>query len=244
MNQHVDEFIAVSPPIDAARSAMPEGIQPTWDVAQIATRGHVLTARVAKLSRVLFLPALALGLVAGYGVFKASAVPSRTAPPSWVSEAFTFDPNTYFDLGGGLRGPVELAWMADYKPTPEGLSVNGLNKLAEAVRADTSAHGANVAEWTALASLEIAPKITSPARLLSEFSDRLKTGSVVVDGDRELLSTVSYVGGQWSIVMFRGGQCAALLGPVPSGCEDYTSKDGWTRDAINAVASLKPAGKE
>ncbi|NHT78924.1 hypothetical protein G8E10_24810 [Rhizobiaceae bacterium CRRU44] len=244
MTRHERAFVADSPPIEATLTASPKALDPTWDVSKIATRGHVLTARIQRLSKLLFLPALALGLVSGYTVLRSAVVPSFATPPEWIAEAFTYDRNTYFDLGGGLKGPPELAWLADYAPTPESLSQADYDALTAAVVKDVSAYGLSPENWTELGGLKTPAKITSPPRLLSEFSGRLKDGVAVVDKDGGKVSVAAYVGGRWAITAIGRGRCATVIGPIAKGCEDATSQRGFNEPTLAIINSFKPAGKE
>lgn len=242
------DFVPESPPIDAAEVTVPTPepteLNPNFDVAQVATRGHVIVARTEKLSRIGFWPALALGVIAGIGVFRASSVPNYVMPPRFIAEALTYDETMYFDLGGGLRGPSALAFMADYAPTPESLPAADYDALTAALRTDLEAHGIEIDKWEAVGALKTAPKVTSPRRLLSEFSGRLKDGAIVVDTENEMVSVAAYVGGQWAVTAFSRRGCETVVGPVAKGCDDGTRKDGWTNQAVRLLSTYKPTAKE
>ncbi len=248
MTKHERDFVPDSPPIDAAAVSVEKveitELDPEFDVAQVATRGHVLMARCEAVAKVGFWPALAVGVVAGFFVFKASYAPALVTPPTFLKNALTYNEETYFDLGGGLRGPSALAWMADYAPTPESLSQSDYDALVAALKTDLSAHGIEIADWEAIGALKKAPKITSPARLFADFKDRVKDGAVVVDKDNQIVFVAAYVEGRWALTDVRPSRCQTVLGPVAKDCVDGTNPEGWTRQAVQILASLKPAGKE
>ncbi len=57
-----------------------------------------------------------------------------------VSNLLTFDEDSYFDLGGGLRGPYRLSWMGDYAPSSDSLSLDDYEKLTTALVKDIEPH--------------------------------------------------------------------------------------------------------
>ncbi len=147
--------------------------------------------------------------------------------PGFVSSLFTFDRDTYFDLGGGLRGGPDFRWMADYKPMPESLSVADYGRLTDALSKDIAAKGMEAAEWSNVAELVKAPIITRGEKAILEHGDKLKTGVVVVPHDLRIVAVLAHVEGKWSAAVVGGGNCTVLLGPAPQGCRDNNNPDNW-----------------
>jgi hypothetical protein len=221
----------------------PFGIDPRWDVAQIATPGHMLTARVSTWSHRMYGPMIALGIAAFTLFIGGQAVlPVISASPRWITSALTYDPNTYFNLGGGLRGGPNVAFLGNYAPRPESLSMAKYGELVEATAKDIAAHGYNAADWTAVGELQTTPKITRPEKVFAQWGDRLKDGVIAIPETPAFATIVAHVEGQWGVTIARAGQCWTLQGPVIESCEDATenSKDALSGQAITALEPMDP----
>lgn len=266
------------PPLAKAIPDSIEAIDPNWDVAQIASRGHVLVARSQAISNAMNLPMTLLlfwcvtsivgsyvhptimGII-GIGILVVMTLLSREvfiprhirglifllflfmglaslgklplgainrgggALPESVRSLFVYDPDTYFDLGGGLNGGPDMAWMGDYKPQPESLSAADYDALVKAVQADVGTHGKDAASWTAVQGLKTQPMITRPAKALPKYGDRLKDGIVLIPEEFGPVSILAHTQGQWSINLIASGGCATVLGPIASGCQNGTTQD-------------------
>lgn len=227
----------------------PDGISPRWDVAQIATRGHVLVGRFEYLSQKLRYPTIWLWLlllVLTWAMFngKIDAFGPRLMSfdgRGIFQRMLTFEPDGYFDIGGGLKGGPDLAWLGDYAPTPESLSASDHEALISAVVADSTKNGTNAEAWEQVAHLKVQPMLTRPAKAFAENSDELRNGVVAIpeDGGRDIIVS-AYVEGRWSFTIIRGDRCAALAGPVAKDCGDQTREDGWSGMAVEAIKTLKP----
>lgn len=292
-------------------------IDPTWDVAQIATRGHVLVARAFAFSEAVFWPTLLLGIIAALmilqfvfyvfismsngpegGVFYIFNMATKWAlwiaegafainvvwtciqnratvwiipvalvglfglqGLSWLgrsvsvpygvagglSQYLTFDPNTYFSLGGGLRGGPEVAWMGSYAPKPESLSTAEYAALVKAVSTDVRNHMADAKSWTAVADLQKKPTITRASKAITQYSDHLKDGIIIVPENGAVIEIAAHVEGQWSLTLVAPANCATVLGPTSAdtGCQDQTGQGGAINGyAMRILDGLKPATKE
>ncbi|MGO7674889.1 hypothetical protein ACC685_33540 [Rhizobium ruizarguesonis] len=230
------------PPTDAAAATVPKGaIDARLDVALIATRGHVLSARVNRLTGAFHWPMIGLALVAVYGVYRTGwTYISPPTVPTTIAQALTFDPDSYFDLGGGLRGSAAMAWMGNYAPKPESLSAADYDALTAAVRTDLELHGFHPENWTAVAGLKTKPQITRPEKAISQYADRLPSGIILLPEDESVASVVGHVAGQWAVTLFRGGVCQTILGPLPAGCADMTKQDGVSAYIASYFDSIKP----
>ncbi|ANL74260.1 hypothetical protein AMC83_PA00033 (plasmid) [Rhizobium phaseoli] len=262
MTEHQRTVIAVSevPAIDAtpgdqgqpgaAPVEYPNGINPRWDVAQIATRGHVLVGRLEYIFEKTKFPAIWLwlllilltwamlnGKINGFGprLMHFDGTDS-------ISRMLTYDPDTYFDIGGGVHAGPDLAWLGRYPPTPESLSVPDHEALITAVVADSAKAGTTVDEWTAVPELKTQPTITRPAKAFANNSAELRNGVVSVpeDGGRDIV-VAAYVEGRWAFTIIRGDSCASLVGPAVKQCSDRTRDDGsWSGMAVSTISTLKP----
>lgn len=156
----------------------------------------------------------------------------------------TYDPSNYFDIGGGLRGGPQMAWMASNGPKPESLTSAQYAALTKAVTADIRAHAADVQAWTATAEVTPPATITRAGKVLSQYADKLKTGVVIIPEGYGPMSIVAHVEGQWSVTLFGGGgACATVLGPVieASGCQDQTTKARPLNEySMSVLNSIKP----
>ncbi|MBY3314753.1 hypothetical protein [Rhizobium laguerreae] len=161
--------------------------------------------------------------------------------PEAVRGLFLFDPDNYFDLGGGLKGGPDIAWMGDFRPKPESLSAKDYDALIKATVADVAAYGKEAGKWTSTNALPIKPMVTRPAKALPKYGDRLKDGVVLVPEDFGPVSVLAHTQGQWSINLVAPGGCATVLGPVASGCQNSVTAD----DPLNAnvrryLADIQP----
>lgn len=241
--------------ISAAKNQTPEG----WydlDISQVVNRGHILNDRFQTLSVRMKWPMFALGLFAGYHLIISAVSPivpeiaelphvgftvaMDPTPPAVIAQTVASDRSTYFDLGGGLRGDESLAWLAQYAPKPESLSMADMDALSTAIRADLSKFGTDAAKWKTVASLPTAPKITRPEKALAEYADRLKTGIVIVLRDSAVVPVVAHVRGEWSVVVYKGKDCRSFVGPVPAGCSDHRAADGIANEARSIFSMIQP----
>lgn len=294
------EAVEIIPPAPAR--SFPDGINPAWDIAQIATPGHVLTERVSALTYKLLTPmtmcgvaALAtvsaifvppMALKAGYFtsvaavalspfVFKrfggdysfslpktlglaaalvaAVSVSYGTAmfakmggTPAFLQAAFTYDPDSYFDIGGGIKTGPEMAWLAQYAPKPESLSESDWEALVKATVSDLSAYGTDAAKWQAVGGLKTKPIVTRIEKVIANNADRLKDGAIAVPTSGRVTPIIAHVRGQWAVAMTAPGGCAVFMGPMVAGCQDNTNKQfPLTSDVRGVFARMKPtASKE
>ncbi|MGH0214394.1 hypothetical protein NKY66_10820 [Sinorhizobium meliloti] len=225
----------------------PGGINPRWDVAQIATRGHVLVGRLEYIFEnlrafmlwlwLVFLVLLWLtfkqGEVWGPNIFGALQRP--------LAAALTFEPDDYFDIGGGLKSGPEIAWLGDYAPTPESLSVADYEALIVAVGADSAKYGTNVDGWEHVGPLKVQPRITRPAKVFDDKASELRNGVVAVPEEGRDIIIVAYVEAKWAFAIVRSGQCATFVGPAVKACSDQTRDNGrWDSMAVEYINALKP----
>ncbi|WP_425624932.1 hypothetical protein [Agrobacterium radiobacter] len=225
----------------------PDGINPRWDVAQIATRGHVLVGRLdyifSKLRNLmlwLWLVLLVLlYLTVKQGQFFGPQIYSTLQRP--LAAALTFDPDDYFDIGGGLRSGPEIAWLGAYAPTPESLSVADYEALIAAVVADSAKYGTNPDAWEHVGPLKVQPRITRPAKVFDDKAAELRNGVVAVPEEGRDIIIAAYVEAKWAFAIVRSGQCATLVGPAVKACGDQTRDNGrWDRMAVENINALKP----
>lgn len=247
MTRH--EKITAGAPITDGQAHPAAGIDPAFDVAQIATRGHVLTARLEWLSRRLMVPmvgaavvvfASVSGLLGSGGMMDARySLSGGFIDP--IRGALTYNPNDYFDIGGGLRGGPEFAWLAAYAPTPESLSKAELDDLVIAIANDLGQFGAKPSEWTAVAEVKTPLTVTRPEKVFAEHAAAVETGVVALPDDAySYPSLVAYVEGQWSLTVFNGRRCLSAVGPVVEQCADGTTKNGLSADARSILETYKP----
>ncbi|WP_173995732.1 hypothetical protein [Agrobacterium tumefaciens] len=251
MTRHERTIIAAEelPSIDATKSTAQSRreIDPRHDVALIATRGHVLMARLDYLFGKLWFPSLWCWLAmlvvcflmfnGALGFFGPNFQNNRVM---WsITEALTYDPDTYFDIGGGLKGGPDVAWLGRYAPTPESLKPADYSALVEAVKADSAKFGIEAANYEAVGGLKIAPTLVS-AEKFEKNADSLKNGVVVIPKDDEKIIVAAYVEAKWAFTVVLRGRCVALVGPVPTGCADNTSNDGsLDGQSVTFLSSLK-----
>jgi hypothetical protein len=224
----------------------PYGINPRWDVAQIATRGHILVGRLDYIfSRLrhfmlwmwlVLLVVLFMTLKQGQ-VFSPQLFDAIQRP---LASALTFQRDTYFDIGGGTRSGPDVAWLGSYAPTPESLSVSDYEALISAVVADNSKHGLNAGEYEAVFNLTTQPMVTRPAKAFAENSKELRNGIVAVPEEGRGIVVAAYVEAKWAFALVRNGQCASLVGPDVKACSDQTRNGRWSNVAIEHINSLKP----
>ncbi len=233
---------------EAAAEEYPDGINPRWDVSQIATRGHVLVGRLEYLFEKLKFPAIwmwLLLLVLAWAMYngKINSFGPRLMyfdERGIFNRMLTFEPDSYFDIGGGLRGGPEIAWLGRYAPTPESLKVADYEALISAVVADSAKYGTDGAEWEQVGLLKIQPMVTRPAKF-AEKSAELRNGVVAIPEDSQDIIVAAYVEGRWAFTVVRSGNCASLVGPAVKGCNDETRDDGrWSGMAVQYVNNLKP----
>lgn len=185
-------------------------------------------------------PLMLVGMLALAAVGFAGAYVGYLASHGFgVSNLMTFDEDTYFDLGGGLRGPYRLSWMADYAPSSDSLSLDDYEKLTTALVKDIDAHGLEAAEWSNVAELPKAPIITRGAKAIREHGDKLKTGVVVVPKDLAVVAVLAHVEGKWSAAIIGGRKCAVILGPVPKTCDDQTKPEFESDSNANSIVAGK-----
>ncbi|NKK58790.1 hypothetical protein GFM44_23105 [Rhizobium leguminosarum bv. viciae] len=283
------------PPLGKAIPDNIEGLDPSWDVSQIATRGHVLVARTQAISSALnppmtllllwcvssiigtfvdtsitglvglaFVGLLSLAAMRGIRVSPDTKVVSIAmlvvmafvslgklpiggvfsgggALPASIQRLFVFDPDSYFDLGGGLKGGADIAWMGDFRPKPESLSSKDYDALIKATQADVAAYGKEAGKWTNTNALPIKPMVTRPAKALPKYGDRLKDGVVLVPEDFGPVSVLAHTQGQWSINLVAPGGCATVLGPVASGCQNSVKADDPLNSNVRRyLADIQP----
>ncbi|WP_165447389.1 hypothetical protein [Rhizobium leguminosarum] len=228
------------------------------DVSRVATQGHVNTARMAYLSRVLSLPLLLAGTVIGYHIVVsavepfapelASAAPHLSlsfridpTPPAAIMSALNVDSKRYYDLGGGLSGDAGLRWMANYTPRPESLSLDDLSRLSGALKTDLAQYGRNVDKWQHIKALPVAPQIAQPSQAIKEYGERLRTGIVIVMPNSDVVPVVSHTAGEWSVLLFKGNACRVALGPLIDGCSDYRGKSEIATEARAVLKIVDPS---
>lgn len=269
-------------------------LDPAWDVAQVATPGHMFVARSEVLTNSLNSPMLLLllwcftSVVASFiglvlpaiislvllmffaASILSSIVVSRSkrlvwlllvtmavvslsklpiggafggggALPTPIQRLFMFDPDSYFDLGGGLKGAPDVAWMGDYRPKPESLSSKDYDALIKATQADVAAYGKDAGSWTGTTALSTKPMVTRPEKALPKYGDRLKEGIVLVPEDFRPVSVLAHTQGQWSINLVASGGCVTVLGPVASGCQNgVTADDPLNGNVRRYLAEIQP----
>lgn len=160
-----------------------------------------------------------------------------------IAAMLTYDRDTYFDLGGGLRSGPEYRWMSEHAPKG-GLSVAKLNSLIASVRLDSAKHSNDAASWEEVTKLETQPMITRPEKAIRDNAKELPNGIVLVPEGRDPLAIVAHVEGQWSISLVNGQNCAVILGPFDpaSGCQNATTpKQPLNGNARRVLDSIKPA---
>ena len=304
MTQHQTNIQAVEavPPLDASAESVaalpatfPDGINPNWDVAKLATRGHVLIARsevftkryapVAKVAMVAAFGSMIMGFIpsdwrilayvptmllvilipllddfGGYSIRRRAALSAfltvlvwlgmgvllsngRTTFPSVITNALTFDQDSYFDLGGGLKGGPDVAWLSKYAPKPESLSEGDYAALVKATAADMQQHGTDAANWATVGGLKVQPIVTRPEKVFAKNADKLKDGVISIPEGSDIVDIVAHVKGQWAIAKVAGGRCATFQGPAIDGCqarEDGAQGDRLNDTAREALAAMKP----
>lgn len=199
------------------------GIRPEHDVSQIATRGHVNAARMRAIGRGGVIPALVCAVLGVWALYDMRPsfrhhMPSASVAPAWIKESLTFDPATYYDLGGGLHGGPDMRWLADFKPKPESLTTAQFDALVQAVSSDMAATS-DPTQWATVAALEVRPQITRLERIFSEHSGRLPTGIVgLPEGRGNVGLVIAHVAGQWAMTEVRGGECKHIWGHQAEGC--------------------------
>ncbi len=159
-----------------------------------------------------------------------------------IAAMLTYDRDTYFDLGGGLRSGPEYRWLGDHAPNG-GLSVAKLNSLIASVRADSAKHSNDAASWEEVTKLDTQPMITRPEKAIRDNAKELPNGIVVVPEGRDPLTIVAHVEGQWSITLVNGRNCAVILGPYDpaSGCQNATTPNQpLNGNARRVLDSIKP----
>ena len=217
--------------IDAASPSIGRLASAPQDWEQLVSEGHVLGYRARRFGKVLFLPALAVFVAVMLHVAHIAAslfgwqlplprlpLPSAAiAVPSFVKDALTYDPESYVDLGGGVRTSYRLAWLADL-PRSRGLSAEAWSDLVKAVGTDIAAARAETDRWTATPALATAPKVTRPAKAISEHSARLSTGIVTVPAasDPQRAHVVAMVDGGLAWATLGPAGCTVPFGPIPA----------------------------
>lgn len=247
--------------VPSIRLSLTRPLPPNWnrlEVSKIATRGRVLSKRVEFLSKSkLFQSAVfCWGLFAGYHLVLSTMSPYWPElkelpqirlslnidhrPPDFILNMAQTNAANYFDLGGGLKGDGKLAWMADYRPRPEGLTVEDLSGLVLAMRKDLPRFGKVAKPWENVLSLPFAPKLTGSVKAASTFGDRLSNGVLILLKDTDVVPFVGHSDGQWSVLLFKDKACRAFVGPVPSGCEDRTKSGSVPNEARTILSMIDP----
>lgn len=205
----------------AERDATPRCTHPQ-DWEKLVSPGHVLGQRLNSAGRwasVLALPAfgLSLALVAGLVTGRGQALPLPTlSVPAFVTNALTYDPATYVDLGAGQRADYRLAWLADI-PRSKGLTETEWLDLNKAALADVRTHGFLTDRYSALPTLATPPKVTRPEKALTEYRDRLATGLVTIpaQGQPTRVHIVAMVNGAWAWTVVESNTRCSSFGAVP-----------------------------
>jgi hypothetical protein len=181
---------------------------------------------------VLVLSALASSLASNSNFFVQAA-----------QSALTFDEDTYWNLGGGLRGGADLAWMADHAPQPGGLTNAEHAGLIKAVQSDLAKFGTDATQWEAVAALPKSPIITRAEKAIRDYAAKLPIGIVVVPENRPVMKLIAHVEGQWSLTLINDRSCAVFLGPwsEETGCSNETNpQDPLNGYARGELFELKP----
>lgn len=247
--------------VPSIRFRLTRPLPPNWhrlDVSKIATRGRVLSKRIQFLSKALYVPMLGWGLFAGYHLAVNVMSPYMPElrelpqlrlslnldhrPPDFIMNMAQPSAASYFDLGGGLKGDVSLAWMSDYRPRPEGLTARNLDDLVVAMRRDLPRYGTNSRSWESVGSLSFTPKVARPEQAIAKFGDRLPGGILIVLRDSSVVPFVGHSDGEWSVLLFKDKACRAFVGPVPSGCEDRTKSGTVPKEARTILSMINPKG--
>lgn len=249
--------------LHASSDGVPEEYRANWsnmEVSRIASRGRVLGSRVSVLtgSKIMRSALIGAGLFAGYhlAINVAStwmpevqelphfnlAMQLDHRPPNFIMNMGQKSSATYFDLGGGLQGDGRLAWMADYRPRPDGLSVSNLDDLVVAMRKDLPRFGKAAKPWENVLALPFGPKVSGAEQAISKFGDRLQTGILIVLRDSDVVPFVGHADGQWSVLLFKDKACRAFVGPVPAGCEDRTKSGSVPNDVRPVLSMIAPRG--
>lgn len=225
------------------RAPRPAAGPQDWE--QLVSPGHVWAERVKVVSRRVVLPAFVLffaGLVSLAGFFSGAGFSLLPLPklsvPAFVVDALRYDPARYTDLGGGVRTDYRLAWMTDV-PRSSGLSPEAWADLVKAVQDDLRAYGAGTDKWTATPALATAPKVTRPAKALTEHAARLGTGIVAIPeqaGPQHPVQVLAMVGGQWAWAVLSPYGCSAPFGPPVPSCGAASYVDA---QAMNTVRPSK-----
>ncbi|MEI3807567.1 hypothetical protein V6R85_23895 [Agrobacterium sp. CCNWLW32] len=208
---------------------------------------HILKSAKSSESRaVLWVAAAYVGFVVVGTVILGSlaGAMSGSGPGgmSAIASMLTYDRDTYFDLGGGLRSGPEYRWLGEHAPNG-GLSVTKLNALIKAVQTDLANHGNDAASWEEVTKLNPAPMITRPEKAIRDNSKELPNGIVVIPEGRDPVTIVAHVEGQWSISVIAPRDCAAFLGPfdAASGCQNATTPSRPINQyAAKVLNTLKP----
>lgn len=193
-----------------------------WQI--IASPGHVLMARLQRFAAWMFLPFLGLFILSAmmlFSVYGRQMVGIVPQLPQSFRAAFTFDANTYFDIGGKRVGP-DLAFLADYKPGSAGITPAQWSGIVKALMADLATSGHDIKQWKVLATLDPQPIVTRPAKALTEHSKRLSTTGIITlpenMKDRRMAYAVAHIGGQWAFLIAAPGQCRVITGPDIAEC--------------------------
>lgn len=234
-----------APVPDVFPSVRPEAGPQDWE--QLVSPGHVLGHRMARLGKLMFLPALAVFAVSWVHVLhNVAAVAGVSLPiprlplpvmsfslPESVRSALTYDPNTYVDLQGGVRTSYRFAWLTDL-PRSRGISVQAWTDLNGAVASDLAANRLETERWTATPALTTAPKVTRPAKALTEHIARLDTGIVTVSPATEQprVHVVAMVDGAWAWATYSPVGCWQSFGPPLPKCVQSS--------AIPEINDLRP----
>jgi hypothetical protein len=200
---------------------------------------------VKVVSRRVVLPAFVLflaGLVSLAGFFSGAGFTLLPLPklsvPAFVVDALRYNPDRYTDLGGGVRTDYRLAWMTDV-PRSSGLSPEAWADLVKAVNDDVRTYGLATDKWAATPALATAPKVTRPAKALSEHASRLNTGIVAIPerpGFQNPIHVMAMVGGQWAWAVFDANRCVTRFGPNVPTCIPLDAVDA---DVMNTVRPSK-----
>lgn len=215
-------------------------LRPPQDWELLVTEGHVIGHRLVRVGRILFLPAMACGLVAVWLLWSAlHGVGGGVALPRWVVEALTTNPDTYTVVPGGKeRTSYQYAWLTQFRPQA-GLSSSSWNSLVAAARVDVNKAGVKTEDYVELPKLQTQPLVTRPPKVYTEHVGKLAAGLVAIPAGADPAKgyVVAWVDGALAMVAFDQSRCATLFGPDVPGCVKVAG-------AIPNLAAFKPEGSK
>ncbi|SMD16434.1 hypothetical protein [Rhizobium sp. RU36D] len=163
-----------------------------------------------------------------------------------IAAMLTYDRDTYFDLGGGLRSGPEYRWLGDHAPKG-GLTVSKLNSLIGSVQLDLAKHSNDAGSWEEVPKLDTQPMITRPEKAIRDNAKELPNGIVVIPEGDDPVTIVAHVEGQWSITLVAPRNCAVVLGPFDpaAGCQNLTTPNqpmnGNARRVLDSIMPILAA---